>query len=127
MVSRSYRDLVVWQKAIDFVEPVYLATRDWPKEERFGLTGQVHRAAVSVPANVAEGQGRGSTRDFLHFCNIATGSLHEAETHLLIAQRLGYLDDQACETLLDQAAEIGRVLHGLKNSLRPPSEPDTDY
>jgi len=127
MASRSYRDLVVWQRAMDLVEAVYLATRGWPREERFGLTDQVRRAAVSVPANVAEGQGRGSPRDFLHFCKIATGSLHEVETHLLIAQRLGYLDDPACATLLDQTAEIGRVLHGLKNSLRPPSEPDTDY
>ncbi len=126
-MSRSYRDLVVWQKAIDFVEAVYLTTRDWPMEERFGLTNQVRRAAVSVPANVAEGQGRGSPRDFLHFCKIATGSLHEAETHLLIAQRLGYLNDQTCEALLNQTAEIGRVLHGLKNSLRPPIEPDAAH
>jgi four helix bundle protein len=112
---------------MDLVEAVHLATRDWPKEERFGLTDQVRRAVVSVPANVAEGQGRGSRKDFLHFCNIATGSLYEVETHLLIGRRLGYLDEQLCETLLDQAAEIGRVLHGLKKSLRPPSAPDADY
>ena len=68
MASRSYRDLVAWQKGMDLVEAVHLATRDWPKEERFGLTDQVRRAVVSVPANVAEGQGRGSRKDFLHFC-----------------------------------------------------------
>ncbi len=104
---------------MDLVEAVCRATDSWPKKELYGLTSQVCRAAVSVPSNIAEGQGRHSTKEFLHHLSIANGSLHEVETQLLIAQRLGYLEESKGETLLRQSAEVGRLLHGLVRSLRP--------
>lgn len=116
--ERNYRDLVVWQKAMDLVEGVYGVTQDWPKEELYGLVGQVRRAAVSIPANLAEGQGRTGTKEFLHHLSIANGSLREVETHLPIAERLQYLDSNNCQALLDQASEVGRLLLGLIRRLR---------
>jgi four helix bundle protein len=120
MSRQSYRELIAWQKAMDLVEGVYRATYGWPKEDLYGLSSQVRRAAVSVPANVAEGQGRESAKEFLRHVTIADGSLHEIETLLMVAQRLDYVDAPTCETLLRQAAEVGRLLHGLKRALRVP-------
>ena len=114
----AFRDLVAWQKAMDLVEAVYRATESWPPDERYGLTGQVRRAAVSVPANVAEGQGRVGPQEFLHHLSIARGSLHELETHLLLAERLRYLQAELCGTLLHQTDEVGKLLSGLMRSLR---------
>ena len=121
MGGENYQDLIAWQKAMDLVEGVYRATRGWPKEELYGLSNQVRRAAVSVPANVAEGQGRRSSQEFLHHVSIAHGSLREVETHLLIARRLGYSDEATCEALMHQTAEVGRLLNGLMKRLRVPS------
>ena len=118
---RNYRDLVAWQKAMDMVVSVHQATRSWPKEELYGLTSQARRAVGSVPANIAEGQGRSGTREFLHHLSIANGSLHELETHLLLGHRLGYLDGQTCEGLMDQTAEVGRLIGGLIRRLRSPA------
>src|SRR5262245_17438615 len=101
---------------MDVVENVYTISREWPKEGQYGLTNQVRRAAVSIPANIAEGQGRNSGRDFLRFLAIANGSLHEVETHLLVAQRLTYLTQGNVDSLLRQTAETGRLLHGLMNN-----------
>jgi len=115
---QSYRDLIAWQKAMDLVKMVYRASREWPKEERYGLTNQARRAAVSVPANVAEGKGRSGSKEFLHHLSIAHGSLCEVETHLTIARRLSYLDDAALQALDRQSAEVGRLLQGLIRSLR---------
>ncbi len=117
----SYRDLLLWQKAMDLAEAVYHATRAWPREELYGLTNQVRRAAASIPANVAEGQGRTGTKEFLHHLSIAKGSLHEVETHLLLAQRLGYGNAAAYEGLLCQSAEVSRMRLGLIKKLRPPT------
>lgn len=114
---RNYRELVVWQKGMDLVEHVYSASRLWPKEEIYGLTGQIRRAAVSVPSNIAEGQGRASTKEFLHHLSIAHGSLRELETQTLLAQRLGYLSDEASDHIPDYSAEVGRLLNGLMNAL----------
>jgi four helix bundle protein len=119
--EENYQDLIAWQKAMDLVEGVYRATRGWPKEELYGLINQVRRAAVSVPANVAEGQGRRSSQEFLHHVSIAHGSLREVETHLLISRRLGYSDEATCEAVLHQTAEVGRLLNGLMRRLRAPS------
>src|SRR4029453_17545399 len=85
----SYRDLVVWQQAMDLAVAVYSATRTWPKEELYGLTSQVRRAATSVPAKIAEGYGRENVGSYQQFLRIAQGSLKELETHLLISQRIG--------------------------------------
>jgi four helix bundle protein len=89
---RGYRDLIAWQKAMALVKNVYEATRDWPSVEQFGLTSQVRRAVVSVPANIAEGQGRYGSRELLHHLSVAHGSLCEVETLMLIAVDLEYLD-----------------------------------
>lgn len=102
---------------MDLVEGVYSATRQWPRDETYGLTNQVRRAVVSVPANIAEGQGRRNPREFARFLRISTGSLFEVETHLLIAQRLRYLDAPAVKPLLLLSDETGRIISGLINSL----------
>ena len=116
-MSRNYRDLVAWQKAMELVEAVYAATQGFPPDERFGLTSQLRRAAVSVPSNIAEGEGRGSRNDFGRFIAIAYGSLREVETQLLIAIRLGYVDEPACRGAFSLADEVGRLLNGLARSL----------
>ena len=110
---RHYRDLLVWQKAVDWVDAIYAATREWPKEERYGLISQVTRAAVSVPSNIAEGCARRSTGEFVRFLSIARGSLAEAETQLIIGTRQGYLDQASQKALLDAVDEISRMLAGL--------------
>ena len=115
---RSYRDLEVWRRSIDLAEAIYRASSAWPADERFGLSSQIRRAAVSVPANVAEGAARRGTGEFLQFLGVAKGSLAELETHLILAERLEYLAVQENEKLLALAAEIGRMLSGLTRSLR---------
>jgi four helix bundle protein len=114
---RSYKDLIAWQKSVDLVEAIYVTTRRWPKEELYGLTDQVRRAAVSVPSNIAEGQGRAVVREFVHYLRIARGSLFEVETQVIIAERLGYLDSNRTKELLAQVAEVSRLLSGLLRSL----------
>ena len=110
---RHYRDLLVWQKAVGWVEAIYSATHGWPQDERFGLISQVRRAAVSVPSNIAEGCARRSTGDFVRFLSISRGSLAEVETQLIIATRLGYLDEPTQASLLEAADELSRMLAGL--------------
>jgi four helix bundle protein len=101
------------------VESVYRVSSSFPKEEVYGLTSQLRRAAVSIPANIAEGEGRGSRREFVRFLSIAHGSLREVETHVLLAQRLGYIDSRAAADAMAAAGEVGRLLNGLKKSLAP--------
>jgi four helix bundle protein len=118
MAIRSYRELIAWQKTMDFVEAVYRTTARFPREEIYGLTSQIRRAAVSVPSNIAEGQGRNTTRDFLHFLSIAQGSVKEVETQVLIAERLTYVTKQVSGGLVAQTTEVGRLLSGLSNALK---------
>lgn len=118
MGVRHYRDLVAWQRAMDLVEHVYHLTRQFPKEELYGLTNQLRRAAVSVPSNIAEGQGRGIGGEFAHHLRIANGSIQEVETQLLLAERLSYADDHAVASVLDLTAEVGRVTRGLLKSVK---------
>ena len=101
MTVKHYSELIAWQKAIDLVATVYQATDSFPQREVFGLTNQMRRAAVSVPSNIAEGQGRSTTKDFLHFLSVARGSLQELETQIIIAHRLSYLDDLGKSRLLE--------------------------
>ncbi|MBI2825273.1 MAG: four helix bundle protein [Planctomycetia bacterium] len=117
MAVKSFRELIAWQKGMDLVEAVYLATRDFPKEETYGLRQQIRRAAVSIPSNIAEGQGRRSTREFLSFLSIALGSLRELGTQLLIAGRLRYLETSTCDALATQCGEVARILSGLSKAL----------
>jgi four helix bundle protein len=114
---RTFRDLVVWQKAIDLVTEIYRVTQKFPKEEIFGLVSQLRRAAVSVPSNIAEGQGRLMEKEFRQFLRNARGSLSELETQILIAQNLGYLDEPDFKNLSSMIAEVGRVLNGLLSSV----------
>ncbi len=117
MAVQHYRQLKVWQKAMELAEQCYQATRTFPKEELFGLTSQIRRAATSVAANIAEGQGRHHTKEFLNHLSMARGSLLEVETLLMLAQRVGLLTPQIVDGLLTITDEIGRMLSGLRNSL----------
>ena len=115
---KTYRELEVWQKGIEMVEAVYRLSKTFPNEERFGLTSQMQRAAVSVPANIAEGYGRMSRPDYLHHLAIARGSLMELETHLTIAVRLDFAQRDQALPVWDLSQQVGRLLHGLIQSLR---------
>ncbi|HZR27187.1 MAG TPA: four helix bundle protein [Terriglobales bacterium] len=121
----SYKDLIAWQKAMTFVREIYRATANFPREEVFGLTSQLRRAAVSIPSNIAEGKGRYSPRDFQHFLKQARGSVNEVETQLLLARDLDYLQKDQTAVLLKQCEEIGRILNGLISSLRKAEGPTT--
>jgi four helix bundle protein len=113
--KHNFKDLVVWQRAVDLVAEIYVATRDFPRDELYGLTSQVRRAAVSIPSTIAEGQGRLTRGEFRQFLGQAKGSLAEVETQLIIAHRLGYLASP--DSLLEHLNEVGRLLNGLLNSL----------
>lgn len=117
MTVQHYRQLIVWQKAMELVKMVYELTAKFPKEELFGLTGQMRRASVAVPSNIAEGQGRNSTKDFLRFVSISYGSLLELETQTFISEMLKYLTSEETNLLLEKCAEVGRLANGLKSSL----------
>ena len=113
--GRNYRDLLAWQEGMNLVDQVYLVTKSFPKEEIYGLTNQLRRAAVSIPSNIAEGQGRNSPAEFTRFLAIAHGSLREVETQLMIARRQGYLEQKAEQELLVLAGKTGRLIQGLLN------------
>ncbi len=117
MAVLNYQELVAWQKAMDLVETIYRATKQFPKEEIYTLTSQIRRAAVSIPSNIAEGQGRRSTKEFLNHLSIAYGSLREVETQILIASRLGYLTQDSLKDVMNLCAEVGRLINGLSKSL----------
>jgi len=118
MPIRNYADLAAWQKAMDLAETVYRTTSSFPKEEMYGLRSQLRKAATSVPSNIAEGQGRRSDGAFAQHLSVAHGSLREVETQVLLAGRLGYLGQDEVRRLLEQTAEVGRLITGLSNSLR---------
>ncbi len=115
---KSYRDLTVWQKSMDLVVSCYHESSRFPDSERYGLTSQLRRSASSVPANIAEGWGRGSSKEYLRFLSIAYGSLVELETHIQIAARLEYMDETKAHSLLEQSNEIGKMISGLKKSIQ---------
>ena len=114
----SYRDLISWQKAMDFVGDIYTSTNTFRTSEQFGLISQLRRAAVSIPSNIAEGQGRISKGEFKQFLGNARGSLLEVETQILISRKLGYIVEERCAGLLQRSKELGRILNGLINALR---------
>lgn len=115
---RPHERLNVWRKSVDFVVNVYRLTDSFPNEEKFGLTSQIRRAAVSVSANIAEGAGLQSVKEFVHFLSNAQGSASELSTEILIAFRLGYLDEHTFETTHDELDQIGRMIHGLSQHLK---------
>ena len=117
----KYSELLVWQKAMDLVTEIYKLTGAFPQIERFGLVAQLQRAAVSVPANIAEGHGRKSTGAYLNHLSIANGSLMEVETLVHVASRLGYMTQDQSKDVLQRSDEIGKMLSGLHRSLNPQS------
>lgn len=117
MALNHYRELIVWQRSMDLVAEVYRLTQQFPSAEVYGLVNQIRRAAVSIPSNIAEGQGRGKAVEFARFLRIANGSRQEVETQILIAERLGYVDQQATTHTCALIHEIGRLLAGLLKSL----------
>jgi four helix bundle protein len=118
---RPHEKLDVWKKSIDFVVAIYKATEDFPKDEKFGLTSQLRRAAVSIPANIAEGAGRRSDREFAYFLSNSQGSASEVDTELLIAYRLDYLLIDKFSELRSSLDEIGRMLTGLSQHVQQKS------
>jgi four helix bundle protein len=117
-MGSHFKDLVVWQKAMEMVTEVYKLTENFPKREVYSLTDQIRRAAVSVPSNIAEGQAHHNNREFLHFLRHSGGSLAELETQLYIAKNLRYVDAPAADQLLQRVHEVGRILNGLIGSIR---------
>jgi|SRR5271169_5013005 len=117
-MAQHYKDLIVWQKAMDLVNAIYDATDAFPKRETYSLTDQIRRAAVSIPSNIAEGQAHYSNREFLHFLRHSRGSLAELETQVIIAQPRNYLSETQAADLLKRADEVNRIPSGLINSLK---------
>lgn len=116
-IIRSFRDLRVWQAAMDLVEQIYRLTQAFPKHEIYGLASQMQRAAVSIPSNIAEGQTRGYTKEYLHHLAIARASLAELQTQLEIALRLKYCTLEHHGQLLEHTNQLGRQLSTLRNAL----------
>ena len=121
----SYKQLIVWQKAMALVRLVYLQTKSFPQEERYSLTDQLRRAVVSIPSNIAEGNGRAGNKDYSHFLSIARGSLYETLTQLEIAYNLGYMEEN--RDILDLALEIGNMLSAMLKKYGSISTNKKDY
>jgi four helix bundle protein len=119
----SYKDLIIWQKAMDLAENIYQITGAFPKAELYSLTDQMRRAAVSVVSNIAEGKGRDSRQEFLHFLAIAQGSLTELETQIQLSIRLSYFSDDTAAKALSLCDEIGRMINSMRAKLKaiPPN------
>ena len=115
--AASYKDLIVWQKGIALVRKVYEITRTFPDDEKFGLTAQLRRAAVSIPSNIAEGQARHTTREFIRFVSNAEGSTAEVETQLIIATELNYCEKSINSDVFEAVNEMRRMLNGLRRKL----------
>ena len=117
MSVKNYRDLIAWQKAMDLVAAAYVLADALPQSETFGLAAQLKRAAVAVPVNIAEGEGRGYQPEFRRYLRIAHGSVREIETEVLIAIRLGFTSQSSAEPVMGLAAEVGRLINGLQRTL----------
>jgi len=125
MKIQSYRDLDVWKKSIRLIKHVFILTEKFPKQQQYGLSKQVQSSAVSIAANIAEGRSRQTTKEFLYHLNVSYGSLAETETHLIIANELGFISSETLEQLLNDTNEIGRMLNGLVRALENRLSPDT--
>lgn len=118
LIMANFKELLVWQKSIDFVTKMYKATEVFPKDEMYGLASQIRRASVSIPSNIAEGNSRRSKPDYLQFLKIARGSCAELETQLIISKNLGFLNEADYLKLNIDIIEISKMLNGLINSLK---------
>jgi len=118
MAQASFYKLIAWQKAVDLAEHIYKTTEAFPREERFGLTAQLRRCAVSVPSNIAEGHGRLTVGEWRHFLGQARGSVLEMQTQLVLAKRLRFVDATIIDSTLELSEEVGRIINGLLASDR---------
>ena len=114
---KSYQDLIVWQKSVLLVTDIYALTKNFPQDERFGITSQLNRAAVSVPTNIAEGWGRETSKNYLQFLRISRGSVMEVQTLLIISKNLNYISEEKFEILRNKTEEVGKILQGLIKSI----------
>ncbi len=119
--AQSFRELVVWQKSIELATKVYVMTRDFPREDLYGLTSQIRRCAVSVPSNIAEGQGRLSTGEFRQFLGVARGSNFELQTQIEIARRLGFGNSRTMDEIDGLSHEVGKMLYAILSRLQSKS------
>ncbi len=117
MTVKSFRDLRVWQAAMDLVEKIYRLTQKFPTQEAYGLTNQLRRAAVSIPSNIAEGHARQHTKEYLNFLSVAQGSLAELQTQIEIASRLGYVAHAATDEVLNDSIPLSKQLYALRNAI----------
>ncbi len=115
---QSYRDLIVWQKSIELVTEVYELVKLFPREEIYALSGQIRRAVISIPSNIAEGHNRNSDKEFVQFLCIARGSLGELETQFIIAEKLNYVNKERVDKLLNDCYEIGKMLNSLIKKIK---------
>src|SRR5438105_15061855 len=115
MGIQSFRDLIAWQKAMELTVKVYERTKSFPKDEVFGLRQQLRRACVSIPSNIAEGHGRETRKDYLNFLAIAFGSQNEAQTQIMLSERLCFFQPEESRTLLSLATEVAKLLNALRN------------
>ena len=115
---KTFRELIVWQKSVEFVAKIYENTINFPKEEMYGLTNQIRRAAISIPSNIAEGFGRNSKNDFGRFLKISAGSIFELQTQLEISRNLKFLEEQDYKRLFDSSREIEAMLFSLIRKLK---------
>lgn len=115
---KDFKDLIVWQRAMELVTEVYRLVKKLPNEERFALSDQIRRSAISIPSNIAEGQGRNSTKEFIHFLSIAKGSKAELETQLLLCVKVNYLTNLEIKTFTTLIQEVGKMLNALQKSLK---------
>ncbi len=120
----SFKDLLVWQESMNLVVMAYQVTTFFPRHELFALVSQIRRAATSIPANISEGNGRSSKNDYLYFLSIANGSLRELETHILVAERLNYVNRTQTEQCLLKIEYVGKLLNGLRKSLEKQQDSD---
>jgi len=118
VTNRNYADPIAWQKAMNLAESVYRVTKTLPQRETYGLASQMRRAAVSIPSNIAEGEGRGTPGQFLHMLAVSYGSLRELETQVILAGRLRLVSEDDRHQMIELCAEVGRLLNGLMKSLR---------
>lgn len=117
-MAMNYENLDIWKKSITLATCIYTLTRQFPKEEVYGLTSQIRRAVISISSNIAEGAGRGTKKDFLRFIMIALGSLNEVESQIHVSRQLHYLTDAECKEILNKVRELGNLLGGFRNYLK---------
>jgi four helix bundle protein len=116
--GRGFEDLEVWQLSVELAKEIYLITKNFPKDEQYGITSQIRRSVISISSNIAEGSGRGTKIDFARFVNIAIGSGAELKSQIIVARELEYIKNDKSEPLIDLINQIGRMLKGLERSLR---------